>query len=531
MDIRLHLAVLLLVVSLTSVLGACTDQGGGEPLPDIATVRSTARQFEIDRDAILGTHTLVTETLKAREPGGSAVYHSTVVRGDTGSDVETRFDVEGKVVVHGLYREITSEGSTRAWLLSGHHLQYGQRKTTAGQPQFGRWFEHPAVNHADAQVVDADNVDGRGAWVVEVPPAVVAGDVALRAVTEHVDAVDGIKRGSTYIFDVRNALDAFTRLWVDRDTGQLLRAEGQLGGGDEQVAPSVVVTWGDFQQVAPGVVLPHLLEAHIEGELFSTTRVISVAPQHGVVAADFAAVHSSYEILAQTQNEQQYRELIARTDIKQAEPDPVRDAVFHPDELIQQLDLGPGDVVADIGAGTGYFTTRLGEAVGPTGRVYATDINPAVVDYLRLRMTDPVLDPHDNVESVVNDFGDLGLPDASVDVAFLAGVGLGRFSTLSDTNRKMIDSIHAAVKPGGRVVVIENRNQGSQVDGVSLGLAVVDVDFEDPSWSPVGWPGRPSPLGFLDEVIIASFEAAGFRFSRSSDLIAGQTFLFLDKPR
>ncbi len=522
-------ALVPVVFLVTWALAACSGPREAEVLPDLEALTSAARQQAIDRAGVLGAPTWVTETTKALEPDPKVVYRTTAVHGDGGSDVLTEFDIEDKVVAHCLYREITHQGVTSAWFLSGHHLQFGQRDSRAGQLQFGRWFEHPAL--ADAKVVGAETVDGRDAWVVEVAPQENLGDDPLRAVTDHVTAVEGVQRSSTYIFDVHDPLGTISRLWVDRETGLLLRAEGGLDGPGGGEGSSTAVRWSDFREAAGGVVLPHRQEFSVDGALFATTRVTSLTAGAGALATDPAAVHATYEVLAQTRNEQQYRELIARTDIKQAEPDPVRDEVFQPVELTRQLGISPGDVVADIGAGTGYFTTHLAAAAGPTGRVYATDINPAIVDYLKRRMSAPEHNPHGNVEAVLNDFGDLGLPDASVDLAFLAGVGLGRFSTSSDTNRAMIDSTFAAVRPGGRVVVIENRNQGSLVDAVSLGLALVDLDVEDPSWTPVAWPQRPAPQGHLDDIIVASFEAAGFRFSHSSDLIPGQAFLFLDKPR
>lgn len=538
---------------LAGSLAACSgggEQGGTEAaepraadpdLPDLASLTATARQAAQARDAVLGDHTIVTETVKVRDPSEDGPYRTVVVRGAAGSDVRTEFAVPGKVVAHCLYREIVIDGLMSVWFLSGHHLQYGQKKLAEGQIQFGRWFDHPALQSAEVKVTEAVTVDGRGALIVEVPPskdARAGGESAgaldvgvLEAAVAHVAAVEGLSRKPTHIFGVEAPVATASRLWIDRETGQLLRAEGALAERGVSKGQSSSIRWGEFKDVAPGVSLPHLLEFSVAGEPFSTTRVTSVQPGHGTVSTDVEAVHTEMEVLAQVQNEEQYRDLIARTDIKQAEPDPVRDEVFHPVELTRQLGIAPGDVVADIGAGTGYFTTYLAEAAGPSGRVYATDINPALVDYLRQRLSEPALNPHGNVECVVNDFDDLGLPDASVDLAFLAGVGLGRFSTSSDTNRAMIDSIFAAVKPGGRVVVIENRNQGSRVASVSLGLAMVDLDVEDPLWVPLGWPGRPAQVGHLDDIIVASFEAAGFQFSSSSDLIVGQAFLFLDKPR
>src|SRR5262245_27510300 len=64
--------------------------------------------------------------------------------------------------------------------------------------------------------------------------------------------------------------------------------------------------------------------------------------------------------------------------------DPARDAWQHPDAVVAALELAPAMTVADVGAGTGYFTVRLARAV-PQGRVIATDIEPDMVRYLTER--------------------------------------------------------------------------------------------------------------------------------------------------
>ena len=65
--------------------------------------------------------------------------------------------------------------------------------------------------------------------------------------------------------------------------------------------------------------------------------------------------------------------------------DPKRDAWQRPDDVITALELRPGMRVADLGAGTGYFSRRLSQAVGPTGTVFAVDPEPNLVGYLRTR--------------------------------------------------------------------------------------------------------------------------------------------------
>lgn len=65
--------------------------------------------------------------------------------------------------------------------------------------------------------------------------------------------------------------------------------------------------------------------------------------------------------------------------------DPERDAWQHPDKVVAALSIAPGMTVADVGAGTGYFMKRLADAVGPTGKVLAVDIEPDMVRYMTER--------------------------------------------------------------------------------------------------------------------------------------------------
>ena len=65
---------------------------------------------------------------------------------------------------------------------------------------------------------------------------------------------------------------------------------------------------------------------------------------------------------------------------------PGRDSWNQPDKVIELLGIQPGMILADVGAGSGYFTFRLAQAAGPQGRVYAPDIDPLAVDMLQARM-------------------------------------------------------------------------------------------------------------------------------------------------
>jgi ubiquinone/menaquinone biosynthesis C-methylase UbiE len=83
--------------------------------------------------------------------------------------------------------------------------------------------------------------------------------------------------------------------------------------------------------------------------------------------------------------------------------DPRRDAYQKPKEVMQALDIKQGEIIADIGAGSGYFSVRLAHHVGATGRVYAVDVSPDMIRHLHARVRDlrllnvtPILAPPDD---------------------------------------------------------------------------------------------------------------------------------------
>ena len=134
---------------------------------------------------------------------------------------------------------------------------------------------------------------------------------------------------------------------------------------------------------------------------------------------------------------------------------PQRVAEEQPDQLISQLKLRPGQVVADIGAGTGYFSRRLAQAVGPAGRVLAVDVQPEMLALLkdlgaRLGLT--------NITPVLGTVTNPQLPAASVDLALLVDV-YHEF----DYPYEMMEGICRALKPGGRVVLVEYRGEDPKV--------------------------------------------------------------------
>ena len=87
----------------------------------------------------------------------------------------------------------------------------------------------------------------------------------------------------------------------------------------------------------------------------------------------------------------------------------------HPDEVVRVLGIKPGETVADLGAGGGYFTFLLARAVGPRGKVYAVDVDPAMVEYLKARAA---REGFANVEVVLAAEDDPRLPPGALDLVF-----------------------------------------------------------------------------------------------------------------
>jgi predicted methyltransferase len=127
--------------------------------------------------------------------------------------------------------------------------------------------------------------------------------------------------------------------------------------------------------------------------------------------------------------------------------DPSRDAWQKPDEVVALVQLAPGMTVVDLGAGTGYFMSRLSRAVGAQGTVVSTDIEADMVRYMKERAAREKLA---NVKVVAAPADDVGVPAASADRILVVDV----WHHIADRERYAA-RLARALKSGGAVVIVD----------------------------------------------------------------------------
>lgn len=167
-----------------------------------------------------------------------------------------------------------------------------------------------------------------------------------------------------------------------------------------------------------------------------------------------------------------------------------------PSEVVKQMNLKPNDVVADIGAGTGYFTFRLAPLV-KQGKVLAVDIQPemlAIIESRKKRFK------AENVVGIKSTETDTKLPPASVDVVLFVDA-YHEFSF----PREMMESIVKGLKPGGRLIQIEYRGEDPDV-----------------------------PIKLLHKMTVAQarkeMAAVGLVWKETKDFLPQQHFIVFEKP-
>lgn len=174
--------------------------------------------------------------------------------------------------------------------------------------------------------------------------------------------------------------------------------------------------------------------------------------------------------------------------------DPARDAWQMPDRVIAALNLKPGQIVADIGSGTGYFSVRLAKSPAAP-KVYGADIEPSMVTYLRERAGKEGLH---NVISVQASADSANLPEP-VDLVLIVDT----YHHIGDREayfRKLAKSL----KPGGRV-------------------AIIDFKPDSPE-------GPPKEFRFSPEKFKSEMAKAGYKLAGQHDFLPRQNFLVFE-PR
>jgi ubiquinone/menaquinone biosynthesis C-methylase UbiE len=155
-----------------------------------------------------------------------------------------------------------------------------------------------------------------------------------------------------------------------------------------------------------------------------------------------------------------------------------RQELERPDEVIAAMHLRDGDVVAEIGCGTGFFSRRLAKAVGPHGKVYAEDIQPEMLELLQKYAA---ADGDTNIVTVLGTATDPKLPKGQMDWILLVDV----YHELQEPV-PMLAKIREALKPNGRVALVEYRAEDDSAQNISPAhrMSVEQVLAE---WLPAGF--------------------------------------------
>ena len=177
---------------------------------------------------------------------------------------------------------------------------------------------------------------------------------------------------------------------------------------------------------------------------------------------------------------------------------PERESEEQPDRALDLIGITRGSTVADVGAGAGYITWRMAQRVGPTGRVYANDIQPEMLRILERNMHQRKLE---NVQTVLGAMDDPKLPANTMDLIILVDV----YHEFGEP-QKMLRGMREALKPDGRLVLLEYRGEDPDV------------------------PIRPEHKMTVAQVK-AELEPEGFRLDKLVDGLPRQHILIFRKAR
>lgn len=171
---------------------------------------------------------------------------------------------------------------------------------------------------------------------------------------------------------------------------------------------------------------------------------------------------------------------------------PERDIYQKPNEVLAALDLKPGEIIADIGAGSGYFTFRLARHVSERGRVYAVDVSPDMILYINRAIRDLKVT---NVVSILADPDDPLLPVASVNRFFFSDSWHH-----IDNQTKYLTLMKKLLKPRGEIVMIDFHKKETPV-------------------------GPPLKMRIAREDLITQMETNGYRLAKEHTFLPYQYFL------
>jgi ubiquinone/menaquinone biosynthesis C-methylase UbiE len=155
---------------------------------------------------------------------------------------------------------------------------------------------------------------------------------------------------------------------------------------------------------------------------------------------------------------------------------PEREQEERTDLLIAAMELKPGEIVADIGAGSGYFSWRMAKAIEPKGKVLAVEIQQEMLDLLQRNMARRKVS---NVVSILGTTSDPKLPEAGVDTILLVDV-YHEF----DEPFAMLGAITRSLKKGGRIVWVEFRGEDPRVPIKTLHKMTVEQAKKEASVFP-----------------------------------------------
>jgi len=172
--------------------------------------------------------------------------------------------------------------------------------------------------------------------------------------------------------------------------------------------------------------------------------------------------------------------------------DPRRDEYQKPHDVIMALGLKEGEVVADIGAGSGYFSLRFAHHVGDKGRVYAVDINPDMIVYMNRRIRDMQLK---NIVTVLAAPDDPLLMDASIDRFFICDTWHH-----IENKTQYLALMKKMLKPGGQVIMIDFQKK--------------DLPL-----------GPPFEIKIAREDLVRQMETNGFKLAKEHTFLPYQYFL------